>query len=119
MNVQPYPCICSRIATWGLSYRYRLDLVVFYDRCFANEFGSMSETRVRAVMDIVECMYSEKDSLETTFEFDDNFPVVPKLDSSWCNENWNDIIDADNELGIRLRKSFRLRSFPIISSKQS
>ena len=104
---------------WGLSYRYRLDLVVFYDRCFADEFGNMSETRVRAVMDIVEEMYSEKDSLETTFEFDDNFPIVPKLDSSWCNEIWSNIIDADSELGIRLRKSLKLRSFPIISSKGS
>ena len=79
----------------------------------------MSETRVRAVMDIVEEMYSERDSLETTFEFDNNFPIVPKLDSSWCNETWENILDADSELGIRLRKSFRLRSFPIISSKQS
>ena len=75
--------------------------MVFYDSCFADKFENMSKTRVRAVMDLVEEMYSEKDTLETTIEFDDNFPIVPKLDSRWCDKDWSEIIDADSELGIK------------------
>ena len=82
-----------------------MDIVVFYDSCFNNKFGNMATTRVRAVMDIVEEMYSEKDSLETTIEFGDNFPIVAKLENSWCDKSWDDIIEAEGELGIIARES--------------
>ena len=65
----------------------------------------MTTTRVRAVMDIVEEMYSEKDSLETTIEFGDNFPIIPKIENSWCDKVWSDIIEAEGELGLIARES--------------
>lgn len=56
-------------------------------------------------MDIVEEMYSEKDSLETTIEFGDNFPIIPKIENSWCDKVWSDIIEAEGELGLIARES--------------
>ena len=80
--------------------RYRMDIVVFYDECFANKFKNMSTTRIRAMMAIVGEMYSDYDSLETTIQFPDDFPIVPKLQSNWCEKNWSHILKPDGELGI-------------------
>ena len=79
---------------------YRMDIVVFYDDCFAKKFKNMSTTRIKAVMAIVEEMFSEYDSLETTIQFKDDFPIVPKFQSNWCDKNWEDIIKPSGELGM-------------------
>ena len=77
-----------------------MDIVVFYDDCFAKKFKNMSTTRIKAVMAIVEEMFSEYDSLETTIQFKDDFPIVPKFQSNWCDKNWEDIIKPSGELGM-------------------
>ena len=79
-------------------------VVVFYDACFAQQFGDSAITRVWAIMDIVEEMYSERDSLGTVIEFD--VSVIPKLENSWCDKDWHDLAEADDgELGQIARRS--------------
>ena len=41
-----------------------MDVVVFYDSCFAKKFGKMATTRIRAIMAVVDEMYSERDTLQ-------------------------------------------------------
>ena len=77
-----------------------MDIVVFYDGCFEKAFRNTSTTRIRALMTRVEEIFSEYDSLETIIKFQDDFPIVPKLESSWCNKNWTVITKRDGELGL-------------------
>ena len=77
--------------------------MVFYDRCFAEKFGNMSETRVRAVIAIADEMFSERDSLQTIIDISDDFPIVPKLQSNWRDKDWDKIFDT--ELGMIARDS--------------
>ena len=41
-----------------------MDVAVYYDGCFAKKFGSKAKTRIRALMAIVDEMYSERDTLQ-------------------------------------------------------
>ena len=41
-----------------------MDVAVYYDSCFGKKFGSKAKTRIRAIMAIVDEMYSEKDTLQ-------------------------------------------------------
>ena len=41
-----------------------MDVAVYYDSCFAKKFGGKAKTRIRALMAIVDEMYSEKDTLK-------------------------------------------------------
>ena len=85
-----------------------MDIVVFYDGCFEKAFRNTSSTRIRALMTRVEEIFSGYDSLETIIKFPDDFPIVPKLESSWCNKNWTDwtvITKHDGELGLIAERS--------------
>ena len=53
----------------------------------------------------VEQIFSEYDSLETISKFPDDFPIVPKLESSWSNKNWTVIAKRDGELGLIAERS--------------
>ena len=44
---------------------YRVKVAVYYDDGFKKQFGDKSNTRIKAVMAIVNNMYSEVDSLTT------------------------------------------------------
>ena len=76
-----------------------MDIVVFYDECFAKAFKNTT-TKVRALMAIVEEKFSEFDSLGTTIQFQEDFPIVPKLLNNWCDKDWRDIMKYDGELGL-------------------
>ena len=82
-----------------------MNIVVFYDKCFEQKFGNMSASKVRAIMAIVEEIFSEKDTLQTTIEFSDDFPIVPKLESNWCDSCWMDIFTSNGELANIVRNS--------------
>ena len=41
-----------------------MEVAVYYDSCFAKKFGKMATTRIRALMAIVDEMYSERDTLQ-------------------------------------------------------
>ena len=43
-------------------------MAVYYDDLFDKQFGAAAKTRVHAIMAIVDEMYSEKDTLETTIK---------------------------------------------------
>ena len=77
-----------------------MDIVVFYDDCFAKEFKNMSTTRVREIMSTVQKSFSENGTLGTTIEFQDDFPIIPHLQSRWCEEDWSDIVKPSGEIGI-------------------
>ena len=82
-----------------------MDIVVFYDGCFEKAFRNTSTTRIRALMTRVEHIFSKYDSLETIIKFPDDFPIVPKLESSWSNKNWTVIAKRDGELGLIAERS--------------
>ena len=82
-----------------------MDIVVFYDGCFEKAFRNTSTTRIRALMTRVEEIFSEYDSLEAIIKFPDDFPIVPKLESSWSNKNWTVIAKRDGELGLIAERS--------------
>ena len=82
-----------------------MDIVVFYDGCFEKAFRNTSTTRIRALMTRVEQIFSKYDSLETIIKFPDDFPIVPKLESSWCNKSWTVITKRDGELGLIAERS--------------
>ena len=44
-----------------------MDVAVYYDSCFGKKFGSKAKTRIRAIMAIVDEMYSEKDTLQGSY----------------------------------------------------
>ena len=73
----------------------RADAAVIYDDCFKKEFGRLTVTRVRAVMEIVNEMYSEKDSLETTIEWNIK-KIIHKRGRNWCPvTDWNTILGGE------------------------
>ena len=64
------------------------------DDCFQREFGSGAATRVRAVMAIVDEMYSEKESLETTIEWTET--ILHARGRDWCPvTDWGTILGSD------------------------
>ena len=74
--------------------------MVFYDGCFAKEFKNMSAIKVLDIMAIVQEIFSEFEYLGTTIEFQDDFPIIPHLQSRWCEKNWTDILSPSGELSI-------------------
>ena len=77
---------------------------MIYDDCFQREFGSGAATRARAVMAIVDEMYSEKESLETTIEWTETILYARGRD--WCPvADWVPLIR--NELPNIARESGR------------
>ena len=51
-------------------------------------------------MAIVGKIFSQHDSLETTIRFPDDFPIVQKLESNWCDKDWIDLVKSEGELGL-------------------
>ena len=51
-------------------------------------------------MAIVGEIFSEQDSLETTIRFPDDFPIVKKLESNWCDNDWMDLAKHEGEIGL-------------------
>ena len=67
---------------------FRGDVVVLYDDVFDRQFGRFAPTRVRAVMEIVNEMYSERDSLKTTIKW--NIISIQHLTGKdWASKEWN------------------------------
>ena len=51
-------------------------------------------------MAIVGEIFSEQDSLETTIRFPNDFPIVQKLESNWCDSDWSDLAKHEGEIGL-------------------
>ena len=51
-----------------LIYFCRLDVFVYYDDLFNEQFPNSAKTRVAAIMSIVQNMYSKKDTLKTKID---------------------------------------------------
>ena len=64
---------------------FRLNVVVYYDDMFKDEFQSTALTRIEAIMAIVDEMYSEKDSLQTVIEV--NTVAVEQA----AGQNWGNV----------------------------
>ena len=77
-----------------------MDIVVFYDDCFAKEFKNMSTAVIRDTMAIVQKQFLENGTLGTTIQFQEDFPIIPHLESTWCEEEWSDILNPSGELAI-------------------
>ena len=70
---------------------FRATVALVYDDCFQKEFGSRATTRARAVMAIVDEMYSERDTLTTVIEWTDT--VIPASGHDWCpSKNWGNLL---------------------------
>ena len=66
-------------------------MTLVYDDCFKKEFGSRASTRARAVMAIVDEMYSERDSLTTVVQWTDT--VIHARGHDWCPwKNWENLL---------------------------
>ena len=74
--------------------------MVFYDECFESAFKNMTNTKIRTIMAIVSEIFSQHDSLETTINFPADFPIVQKLESNWCDNDWSDLAKNEGELGL-------------------
>ena len=71
----------------------RLNVMVYYDDNFKNDFGEKAEVRVDAIMAIVDAMYSEKDckgnfNLETKFEVN-TLGIEHAIGSHWGKLDWD------------------------------
>ena len=61
---------------------------MLYDDSFAHQFSRFAPTRIRAVMEIVNEMYSERDSLKTTIKW--NIVSIQHLAGrDWATKEWN------------------------------
>ena len=70
----------------------RLGVAVYYDDMFKEEFGDTVNTRIEAIMAIVDEMYSEKNTLTTEFEV-----TTIALEHS-RGSNWGMVNDWGREL---------------------
>ena len=70
----------------------RADVAVYYDDCFAREFGNQTVTRIYAIMAVVNEMYSEEDSLKTTIQW--NIKAIQHWNDTWCNSmEWKSLME--------------------------
>ena len=74
--------------------------MVYYDECFENVFKNMTNTTIRNIMALVSEIFSQHDILETTIQFPDDFPIVQKLESNWCDNYWHDLAKNGGEIGL-------------------
>ena len=66
---------------------FRLNVAVYYDDMFKSNFERSAETRIEAIMSIVDQMYSEKDTLTTEIEV--NLVAIEHANgSNWGNFDW-------------------------------
>ena len=63
---------------------------MMYDDCFQMEFAARGgpQKRIDAVMALVNQMYAEKDSLETTIEW--TWTIEHKRGQNWCIGRWGE-----------------------------
>jgi len=69
---------------------YKMKVAVYYDDLFKSKFPSTADSRVEAIMAIVDEMYSEKDTLTTEIEVN-TIAIVHQSGYNWGNiSDWGD-----------------------------
>ena len=67
----------------------RLNVVVYYDDLFKEQFQDRAETKIAAIMAAVDQMFSEQDSLKTTIDVN-TVATVHAPGKNWGDGRWDD-----------------------------
>ena len=82
-----------------LPFLDRLNVAVYYDDMFDEEFGSAAVTRIVAIMAIVDEMYSEKDTLQTELEVN-TIAIEHASGENWGTKSWSgEVLSWDGPTG--------------------
>ena len=87
-----------------LNLSIRLQVAVYYDDLFHEQFGSAAKTRIHAVMAIVDEMYSERDTLQTEVKVH-TIGVKHAVGENWSGPYWRNEVLGENLPTGRIAKS--------------
>ena len=66
----------------------RLNVVVYYDDLFQNQFQDRAESKVAAIMATVDQMFSQQDSLKTIIEVN-TVAILHAPGKNWGDGRWD------------------------------